>query len=139
VSESDDPAFLKAPPIPLAGKDPYRTATPPRRAAPPPEPEPAPAAPVEQRVPDEDPKEQLFRLKLAAAREADLREARGIAWAALALVVIGSALLIFEYVTPGTIMINRRIPAVVIIIPCVLIASGYLVHHVLRRLQGRSP
>ncbi len=79
-------------------------------------------------------------MNLELARQADRREARGIALAALGVVVIGAALVVWEYLTPGSmIMINRRIPAVIVVIPCVLIAAGYLLHYFLRRLQGRSP
>jgi hypothetical protein len=146
VSEPRDPTFLKDAPKPPPGPDPYRTPGVPRAPLEEPEPAalaavPSPAArPIAEARPEDDPKEALFRAKLAAARRADLREAQAAAWAALGLVVGGSAVITWEFMTPGSmIMIRRSIPAVAILIPVVVIAAGYLVHYVLRRMQGRSP
>ena len=148
MAEQRDPSFLKTPPKPPPGPDPYRTPEKPRRvSSPEPEPEQIPAvlteaprrAPTAPR-PELDPKEAVFRAKLAAAHAADRREANSIALAALGLVVFGTAFIVWEFLTPGTmVMVRRRIPAVAIVIPAVVVAFGYLVHHILRRMQGRSP
>jgi hypothetical protein len=154
VSEQRDPSFLKTPPKAPPAPDPYRTLEKPRRP-PEPEPEPEPVKPAVLKdaprktpappKPEEDPKEAIFRAKLAAAHAANRREANGLAIGSLGMVVLGSMFIVWElFLSPNTLLVIRRgfgrsgIPVIAIVIPAVVIAAGYLLHYVLRRAQGKT-
>src|SRR5262245_3698045 len=91
MADEQAPSMLTTPPKLAAGKDPYRTASPPRRA---PEPEPPRAVPVAQEVPPReapspgDLKELLFKAKLEVARRESLRENSRAFLAAIGVLVI---------------------------------------------------